>query len=143
MPVVARAGDEGTGREGPPAPAEAAIEDAEYGARLIQAHGVEAGDLQELFGETSEELLTRYRQHLDRVLVTHLHALKRYRPRPFDGRAVLYHAGEKDGHDPESLGWRSLAVRGLDVRSLSATHQTVLREPAVVDLAAYLAEDLP
>jgi thioesterase domain-containing protein len=69
--------------------------------------------------------------------------MESYAPRSFDGRITLYRAadGKDNGHD--ALGWSRLALRGVEVREIQGNHFTVMREPAVAELAARLAEDLP
>jgi amino acid adenylation domain-containing protein len=89
--------------------------------------------------------------HLFRAFAAHVQAMERYRPGSFDGRLTLYRAagedgngsGQGNGNGQDALGWSQLALRGVDIREIQGTHFTVMREPAVAELAARLAEDLP
>jgi len=82
-------------------------------------------------------------RNLFRTFSAHVQSMESYAPRSFDGRLTLYRAadGKDNGHD--ALGWSRLALRGVEVREIQGNHFTVMREPAVAELAARLAEDLP
>jgi thioesterase domain-containing protein len=88
-------------------------------------------------------LHVRHLHHFGRIFAAHVRALQRYSPRAFDGRLTLYRAAEEEAGDDESLGWRSLALRGVTIREVPGNHGTLMNEPAVRELAARLAEDLP
>ncbi len=67
-----------------------------------------------------------------------------YRPQPFSGQLTLYRAtirGPLDGDD-EYLGWGALADGGIEVHHVSATHFTILQEPAVKVLAEKVRGDV-
>jgi amino acid adenylation domain-containing protein len=82
-------------------------------------------------------------EHLFRVFVAHNRARDRYTPGVYDGRVTLYRAAGERPDDDATLGWGRLALDGVDIREVPGTHFTVVREPAVVELADRLAEDLP
>jgi thioesterase domain-containing protein len=125
-----------------PTPPTDSLDVPEHGAQLLDPHERAPIPLEECFDDEGSSL-ARQRYRLDRVLVTHFHALRRYEPRSFDGRLILYHAAATDGAGDDSLGWGQLALGGVRVRKISATHDSILRTPAVMELAACLAEDLP
>ena len=78
-----------------------------------------------------------------RVFAAQVRAMERYTPRSFDGSLTLYRAAGEGANGKDALGWRRLALRGVEVREVPGTHFTVMREPTVAELAARLAEDLP
>ncbi len=75
----------------------------------------------------------------DRQL-THLTTLMRtYSPTPFDGSIILFRS-ESEAHfdvDP-TLGWGSIARRGVAVVRVPGDHLTMLREPNVLNIINFL-----
>jgi thioesterase domain-containing protein/acyl carrier protein len=90
--------------------------------------------------------LRRYRESLSARIA----AGSRYRARPYPGRIDLFRTtrsapGEPPAESPgaaadPTLGWSGIALGGVEVHWISATHQTMLLEPAVMDVAALLKE---
>ncbi|HKV13283.1 MAG TPA: amino acid adenylation domain-containing protein, partial [Thermoanaerobaculia bacterium] len=86
--------------------------------------------------------LLRYRQSLSARIV----AETRYRALPYAGRIDLFRTTgampEETVAEPEdpSLGWRAVARERVEIHWIAGTHQTMLLEPAVSDVAARLAE---
>jgi amino acid adenylation domain-containing protein len=81
-----------------------------------------------------------YIQALHRVFKANFDAFQSYDPQPYDGPALLLKASEPIGEplqDPTS-GWGSLISGGLEVRSASGNHFTMLRMPQVENIGKYL-----
>jgi amino acid adenylation domain-containing protein len=81
---------------------------------------------------------------VERIVDTHLGAVRRWTPQPYEGRAILF-ASHRPGVAREAtLGWGPLVPR-LSVIEIDADHFTLLREPAVCEVAdrlrAALAEE--
>jgi amino acid adenylation domain-containing protein len=92
------------------------------------------GDVEALF-ETSR-LPMSYRA----LLQHHFHAVLEYQPKAYPGRITLLRAraqsiSRMEGSD---LGWKELAGGELEVIRIPGTHDTLLRKPAVRNLAARL-----
>ena len=72
--------------------------------------------------------------------VVHLNARRHYLPRQYPGRLILFRpplpARHRDG-DP-ALGWRSVALGGVDVEEIPGWHVPILSEPRVQLLAERL-----
>ena len=71
-------------------------------------------------------------------------AARAYRPDGYDGRAVLFRCAEDIAlwrHSPDK-GWDGLVAGGLELRDIEATHQFLMQEPAVAELAAQLEDFL-
>ena len=69
--------------------------------------------------------------------VAHLAARRRYLPRPYPGRLILFRPplpGRTGDSDP-ALGWRSVAVGGVDIQEIPGSHVPILSEPRVQILA--------
>ena len=69
--------------------------------------------------------------------VAHLAARRRYLPRPYPGRLILFRPplpGRTGDSDP-ALGWRSVAVGGVDIQEIPGLHVPILSEPRVQILA--------
>jgi thioesterase domain-containing protein len=62
-------------------------------------------------------------------------ALAGYAPRPYPGRLTLVLAGRRRFTDP-TAGWGALARGGVAVRTIPGDHYSLLRPPAVGDLAS-------
>jgi amino acid adenylation domain-containing protein len=69
----------------------------------------------------------RYRE-LERV---HYRALMAYRPRSYDGRAVLFRASSqpRSTRPTGTLGWSHCMPRGIEVIDLNATHDNLIEQP--------------
>jgi acyl-CoA synthetase (AMP-forming)/AMP-acid ligase II/thioesterase domain-containing protein/acyl carrier protein len=68
---------------------------------------------------------------------------REYRPRPYDGSAVLFKAElDRWSHPDMHDGWQRLINGGLEVRPIPGSHYTCLKEPNVRTLAAELAQCL-
>ena len=100
-------------------------------------------DQARLSGLLSPDVAGEHFTRLYRLFAAHVQALLRYVPRVYDGRLSLYRVPREETNGHDALGWKRLALGGVEVREVSGTHFTVLREPHVAELAARLAEDLP
>jgi amino acid adenylation domain-containing protein len=70
-------------------------------------------------------------------------ALRNYKPRPFDGRLVLFRAAEQtDRNAPPDLGWNALFTQGVQVVQVPGDHERIFLEPAIEDLARAIRESL-
>jgi acetoacetyl-CoA synthetase len=67
-----------------------------------------------------------------------------YRPRPCDGRIVMFITPEfrRRGRTRAALRWRKFACGGFDVHELDCAHSDLLREPNVSVIAAQLRQYL-
>jgi len=66
-------------------------------------------------------------------------ASRAYRPKPYDGRAVLIHTGRRDKFDPEAI-WRELIPYGLTSYLVPGTHLDILHEPLIAVLTGHLRD---
>jgi len=96
-----------------------------------------------LSGLLSPDVADEHFARLYRLFAAHVRALLRYVPRAYDGRLSLYRVPREEANGHDALGWKRLALGGVEVREVPGTHFTVLREPHVAELAARLTEDLP
>jgi len=71
---------------------------------------------------------------VERIVYAHLGAARRWTPKPYDGRAILFAAHERGVVRDATLGWGSLIPR-LSVIEVEADHFSLLREPAVDQVA--------
>ena len=80
-----------------------------------------------------KNLPDRYRQQAEQNLL----ALFNYVPGPYPGRVTLFRARSQPLNRlfPKDKGWGKCAVGGVDVRTVSGTHGTMLHEPFVRGLA--------
>jgi amino acid adenylation domain-containing protein len=70
-------------------------------------------------------------------------ALAGYTAEPYQGPVLLFTAGdEAAGRRDPTLGWRDLAPGGLSLCSLPGNHYTIVRSPAVEEIAAALGTRL-
>src|SRR5579859_6460059 len=67
---------------------------------------------------------------VERIVFTHLSAVRRWTPRPYDGRAVLFAAHQNGVARDATLGWGQLMPQ-LSVIEVEADHFSLLREPAI------------
>jgi amino acid adenylation domain-containing protein len=92
--------------------------------------------------------IAQVRRHLEVYRII-LEAVRAYVPRPYPGRMLLVRCAELEdygeyahlfGHGPAdpAPGWSGLARR-LEVRDVRATHNQLVQEPAVAELASILA----
>jgi hypothetical protein len=68
-------------------------------------------------------------------------AVRVYKPRPYAGRALVFRPRTLPllGRRPvPDLGWGRLALGGVEVQAVNGSHETMLRYPFVVGLAAAL-----
>lgn len=71
-------------------------------------------------------------------------ALRRYRPRPYDGDAVLFHARSVTPAPHAAYdGWERLIGGTLRMRPVAGSHYDMMYEPNVTALARALAAHLP
>ena len=84
------------------------------------------------------------------VATASAHMFGRYRPQPYDGRAILFQASDRAlmhgvFYRPDPLNdWGGLFSAGLEVRSVPGNHDSLMHEPHARDLAeqtlAYLEQ---
>jgi thioesterase domain-containing protein len=67
---------------------------------------------------------------VERIVSTHLSAVRRWTPKPYNGRAILFAAHQHGVARDAILGWGPLLPR-LSVIEVEADHFSLLREPAV------------
>jgi thioesterase domain-containing protein len=70
-----------------------------------------------------------------RLLIANMLAIRRYKPRDYPGRVVLFRASESlipglAGHDP-TMGWGIVALRGVEVVEVSGNHVQLMLAPAI------------
>ena len=77
-------------------------------------------------------------------IASHLNALLRYVPTPFQGHVSLHRARARPLFRLEGLdlGWSALAGAGVDVNSIPGSHDNLLKEPRVIQLARDVAKSL-
>jgi thioesterase domain-containing protein len=76
-------------------------------------------------------------EKVERIVYTHLRAVRRWTPKPYDGRAILFAAHQHGVARDVTLGWGRLLPR-LSVIEVEADHFSLLREPAVDEVAEKL-----
>jgi thioesterase domain-containing protein len=74
---------------------------------------------------------------VEQIVHAHLGAVRRWTPKPYDGRTILFAAHQRGVVRDATLGWAPLMPR-LSVIEVEADHFSLLREPAVDDVAARL-----
>ena len=67
---------------------------------------------------------------VQRIVFTHLSAVRRWTPKPYNGRAILFAAHQHGVVRDTTLGWGPLMPR-LSVIEVEADHFSLLREPAI------------
>ncbi len=66
-------------------------------------------------------------------------AVQNYKPRPYDGRLVLFRASEQDRKDaPYDLGWSPLFTHPVEIHELPGDHERIFLEPNIDSLAESL-----
>jgi thioesterase domain-containing protein len=90
-------------------------------------------------GTTDEHLVRRTVRRYWEVCKGHERALRAYRPGPYPGRVTVLRSavGPSGPGGDRTMGWGELAG-GVEVFELTGTHQTLLREPCVGELARAL-----
>lgn len=74
---------------------------------------------------------------VERIVHAHLGAVRRWTPKPYDGHAILFAAHQPGVARDATLGWGPLLPR-LSVIEVEADHFSLLREPAVDEIAQKL-----
>jgi amino acid adenylation domain-containing protein len=74
---------------------------------------------------------------VERIVQAHLRAVRRWTPKPYDGRTLLFAAHQRGAVRDATLGWGPLLPR-LSVIEVEADHFSLLREPAVDEVARRL-----
>ncbi len=70
-------------------------------------------------------------------------AMKRYAPKQYKGRLVLFRATEQDyASGPRDMGWHKLFAEGVDIHEIPGDHERIFLEPAVDDLAKAIGSTL-
>ncbi|HET9803512.1 MAG TPA: alpha/beta fold hydrolase, partial [Candidatus Acidoferrum sp.] len=72
-----------------------------------------------------------------RIVHAHLRAARRWTPKPYDGRTLLFAAHQRGVVRDATLGWGPLLPR-LSVIEVEADHFSLLREPAIDEVARKL-----
>jgi thioesterase domain-containing protein len=84
--------------------------------------------------------LAQYPEDQRRLWETHVRALVHYQPGPYAGRVTLFRSPVHHlvcSFDPE-YGWGELAEDGVTVRVVAGTHEKIIEEPHVTELAREL-----
>jgi thioesterase domain-containing protein len=76
----------------------------------------------------------QYFARVERIVYAHLGAVRRWTPKPYDGRAILFVAHQHGVVHDATLGWGPLIPR-LSAIEVEADHFSLLREPAVDEVA--------
>jgi thioesterase domain-containing protein/acyl carrier protein len=74
---------------------------------------------------------------VEQIVHAHLGAVRRWTPKPYDGRAILFAAHQRGVVCDTTLGWGPLMPR-LSVIEVEADHFSLLREPAIDEVARKL-----
>jgi amino acid adenylation domain-containing protein len=84
-----------------------------------------------------------YPQEFIHYAEAHWEALMKHIPQPYDGHFTLFRSQYQPllTLDP-SLGWRNLARKGMTIKEIPGTHETMFFEPHVHDLARHVTESL-
>jgi thioesterase domain-containing protein len=75
------------------------------------------------------------------IINEHVHVWRSYVPQPLEANIVLFRATQQPpGMSKDRfLGWRELAMGGLDVIDIPGTHNTIIRSPLIAsELDKYL-----
>ncbi len=75
-----------------------------------------------------------------RVLQASSQATLNYKPEPYSNQITLFRTSEQPmkAHRDSAMGWRELAVGGVDVHTIPGNHLTMLRPPHVQVVAKHL-----
>jgi thioesterase domain-containing protein/acyl carrier protein len=71
---------------------------------------------------------------VERIVHAHLRAVRRWTPKPYDGRVLLFAAYQRGVVRDATLGWGQLLPQ-LSVIEVEADHFSLLREPAVDEVS--------
>jgi thioesterase domain-containing protein/acyl carrier protein len=74
---------------------------------------------------------------MERIVHAHLGAVRRWTPKPYNGRTLLFAAHQRGVVRDATLGWGPLMPR-LSVIDVEADHFSLLREPAIDEVAQKL-----
>jgi amino acid adenylation domain-containing protein len=74
------------------------------------------------------------------IYTNNMQALKRYRPKEYDGEIVLLKAAERGAGPPrsEALGWENLVRGGVRSYEIGGVHSTMMQQPTVQKVAAQI-----
>jgi thioesterase domain-containing protein/acyl carrier protein len=91
--------------------------------------------------KTEEESFTPYANHINEK---HYHAYKNYQITPYNGTIDLFRVRKRLYYlnDPEYLGWRPFAMRGVTIHEIPGDHKTFLMPPNDKELALALKKAL-
>jgi thioesterase domain-containing protein len=91
-------------------------------------------------GPTDEDLVRRTVRRYWQVCKGHERALQSYQPGPYPGRVTVFRSasGPTGPGGDRTMGWGALAAGGAEVFELPGTHQTLLSDPCVEELARTL-----
>lgn len=106
-------------------------------------HEAGAGDMEAVLRGTACEQ-PQWPAHVRELAWHHYRALQNYRPQPYAGRAALFRVQTLPllrASDP-FMGWKKVIQGGLDVYRISGQHDTILKPPYVMELAAELQDCL-
>jgi thioesterase domain-containing protein len=79
--------------------------------------------------------MEQYPQGYEHFAKVHWQALLDYFPRAYDGKVVLFESTKSPGILAVETIWKSRARGGLEIKKLPCTHETMLDEPHVRQLA--------
>jgi amino acid adenylation domain-containing protein len=79
----------------------------------------------------------QYFATVEQIVHAHLRAVRRWTPKPYDGRTLLFTAHQRGIIRDATLGWGPLLPR-LSVIEVEADHFSLLREPAIDEVARKL-----
>ncbi len=91
--------------------------------------------------KTEEEILSMYAKHINEK---HDKAYHNYKLTPYNGAIDLFRVNKRLYYldDPEFLGWKPYALRGLRVHEIPGDHKTFLLSPNEKELAKILQQVL-
>jgi len=75
--------------------------------------------------------------HADKINHSHDIAFRKYHMKPYNGTIDLFRVKNRMYYldDPKYLGWKSLALQGLNIHEISGDHKTFLFAPNVQELS--------
>ena len=80
-------------------------------------------------------------EHFFRVFKRNIQASRRYVPRSYSGRVLLFSAEDASNHGKSLNRWRKL-VKNLEIHVVPANHYTIVREPHLAEITARLQTSL-
>jgi len=90
-------------------------------------------------------LPSEQQQQIYEQIKTHLHALSKYQPRPYEGKVVFFQAKEKFFRIKDlCLGstWKELVKGQIEVHEISGNHLSMMTAPHVENLANLIKKKL-